>query len=184
MFGTPVSPVCLRVCAALAALTQNGGMTASEPDAYKQMEQVEEALARLISLRRHPRYRQMLVAGTAFEGSVSTMRALRATDDLCRNGEQPSIRDLAERLGMEQSNASRVVEVAVSSGLLDKRQSEEDARRSVLKPTAAGKEAVRALNARRSEVHRDLTDGWRKSDLMSLADLLEKLGDSYEELER
>src|SRR4051794_13223704 len=83
---------------------------------------VEELLVRLTTLRRQARYRQLLVEGTGLDGRVTTMRLVRAVDDLARLGMSPSVREVAERLVMEHSNTSRAVDQAVDQGLLTKRQ--------------------------------------------------------------
>ncbi|RYE38142.1 MAG: MarR family transcriptional regulator [Hyphomicrobiales bacterium] len=145
---------------------------------------VEELLIRLTTLRRHPRYRQILADGTGFEGRITTMRILRAIDGLCRGGSVPSIREVAERLGMEHSNTSRAIDDCVERALVSRRQSETDGRRSELTITTKGRQAIRRLDSRRSVVHRQLLEGWEPSELHQLAVLLERLAQGYEKLEQ
>ncbi len=143
---------------------------------------VEELLVRLTVLRRQPRYRQALVEGTGLDGRVTTMRIVRAINDLSAAGALPSVREVADRLVMEQSNASRAVDQAVEHGLVSKAQSSQDGRRLELELTSSGRAAVAELDARREAVNADLLRDWRPEDLADLSRLLERLCAEYERL--
>jgi DNA-binding MarR family transcriptional regulator len=143
---------------------------------------VEELLIRVHGLRRRPRYRQVMAEGTGFEARISTMRILRAVDALVRYGSAPSIREVAERLGMEHSNASRAVDECVERKLIVKSPSVIDRRRIELSVTPRGQLAIRRLNERREAVHRRLLRGWDVTEMETLERLLIKLASGYEEL--
>nr|WP_240918704.1 MarR family transcriptional regulator [Rhodococcus sp. 14C212] len=106
------------------------------------------------------------------------MRILRAVDDLSRD-KAPSIREVAERLGMEHSNTSRAVDQAIEADLLAKHSSTADRRRLELTLTDKGHQTIADLNRRRDEVHRELMVGWDEHEAQTLAGLLEKLVESY-----
>jgi DNA-binding MarR family transcriptional regulator len=143
---------------------------------------VEELLIRVHGLRRHPRYRALLAEGTGFEARISTMRILRAVDGLAHYGSSPSIREVAERLGMEHSNASRAVDECVERKLILKCQSAADGRRIELSVTPRGQLAIRRLNERREAVHRQLLRNWETTEIETLERLLVKLASGYEDL--
>lgn len=117
-------------------------------------------------------------AEISLDGSVTTMRVIRAVDDLSRKS-GPSIGEVAERLGMEHSNTSRAVDQAVEQGLVEKEPSSTDGRRTELKLTRKGHQAIQDLNVRREDVHADLMTGWDGDETRRLAELLEKLLSSY-----
>ncbi|MCR5978371.1 MarR family transcriptional regulator [Gordonia jinghuaiqii] len=160
-------------------------MTPSADDAaVPDLTKVEDLLQDLMTLRRTPRYRQLLVEGTGLDGRVTTMRVLRTVDVLARSGMSPSVGDLAQRLGMEHSNTSRTVDSVVDQGLLDKRKSTTDGRRFELTLTPRGERAIRELDDRRAKIHAEMTKGWRPDEVATLVELLEKLSSAYADLQR
>ena len=164
-----------------------GAMTSSSRDdaaATADLAQVEELLSRLTTLRRTPRYRQLLVEGTGLDGRVTTMRVLRTVDILTRSGIAPSVGDLAQRLGMEHSNTSRTVDAVVEQGLLNKQKSAADGRRIELSLTPRGRRSIRELDERRARVHAEMIDERPAEDMATLVALLEKLCATYEDLQR
>ena len=138
----------------------------------------DEALAELVAIRRLASHRALLTHGTGLDGRITLMRILRAVDDLSRDT-APSIREVAERLGMEHSNTSRAVDQAIDADLLAKRSSTADRRRLELTLTDNGHRTIADLNRRRDEVHDELMIGWDEHEAQALAGLLEKLVTSY-----
>jgi DNA-binding MarR family transcriptional regulator len=94
-------------------------------------------------LRRQSVYRNMLAAGTGLEGRIATMRMLRVINALVRRDTAPSVREVAERLGIEQSNASRTLDYAVERNLVAKAQAKDDRRRLELTLTDQGRSVIR-----------------------------------------
>lgn len=138
----------------------------------------DEALTEIVTIRRLASHRALLTRGTGLEGRTTIMRILRAVDDLSREG-TPSIREVAERLGMEHSNTSRAVDQAMEADLLAKHPSKTDGRRLELSLTDRGHHTIHDLNDRRDEVQGELMIGWDEHEAATLAVLLEKLVDSY-----
>jgi DNA-binding MarR family transcriptional regulator len=143
---------------------------------------IEELLVRLTVLRRQPAYRQLLAEGTGIEGRITTMRLIRAVHDLTAAGACPSVREVAERIGIEQSNASRAVDYATERGLIVKGQSGSDGRRLELALTDRGRAVILELISRRNKVHTDMLQSWTNDEVATLSRLLEKLCAAYENL--
>lgn len=156
--------------------------TSSAAELQHQIGALDDVLVRISVFRRQPWYRQLLVEGTGLDGRITTMRLLRALDQLSRTAPGPSIRELAERLVMEQSNVSRAVDQAVEQGLIEKRQSPKDGRRTLLSLTERGERAIRELDVRRDRLYTQLVDDWDVAELANLVRLLSRLADSYERL--
>jgi DNA-binding MarR family transcriptional regulator len=148
------------------------------------IENLEELLVRLMIQRRQPTYRNLLAAGTGLEGRIATMRMLRAINALAQRGTAPSVREVAERLGIEQSNASRTLDYAVERNLVAKGQSEDDRRRLELTLTDQGRSVIQQLDARRNQIHGDMLKSWPHDDVVKLGALLERLCAAYDELAR
>jgi len=157
-------------------MTRTRPRRTSQPDPSR----VEELLVRLMILRRQPAYRELLTRGTGLAGRPATMRLLRAVDALTRAGDKPSLGDVADRMGIEQSNASRTVDYAVERGFIAKAKAEDDARRLELTLTEEGTSVIVELNARRDRLHRDMFRTWSDAEVGTMIELLEKLCRSYE----
>jgi DNA-binding MarR family transcriptional regulator len=151
-------------------------------DRGAELESIEDSLIRLMIVRRQPAYRQLLAAGTGLEGRIATMRTLRAISALSERGSAPSVREVAERLGIEQSNTSRAVDYAVQRGFVVKIQSADDGRRLELTLTDLGASVISDLDTRRNEIHREMLSNWSNEDVRQLATLLEKLLTAYDDL--
>ena len=103
---------------------------------------------RLVAQR--PGYRRRLLAGLEIPGGVTTIRLLRAVE-AHSVGPTPSIGDIATRLAVEHSTASRSVDAAVKNGLLSKHSCKEDLRRTRLELTARGRSVLSKTSARRKQ---------------------------------
>jgi len=150
-------------------------------DRVRTFGRADDALADVITLRRSPAHRARLALDEQTENRTTTVRVLRAIDDLSPNG-PPGIGDVAERLDMEHSNTSRTVETLVQEGLVVNNRSVADARKSELRFTQQGEDAVRAMKIRRAQVHAELIAEWTDEEITAFTSLLEKLRDSYQKL--
>jgi DNA-binding MarR family transcriptional regulator len=92
-------------------------------------------------------------------------------------GESTTVGDVAQRLGIDPSRASRQVSRAVASGLLERRAEQRDGRKVVLAVTKAGA----ALQRRGSDLTRArielATDGWTARDRRQFAALFGRFAD-------
>ncbi|HYH11278.1 MAG TPA: MarR family winged helix-turn-helix transcriptional regulator [Thermomicrobiales bacterium] len=108
------------------------------------------------------------------EGHVPHIMVLEAIASE-ESGGEPSISTVAAQLGIDHSVASRMVAQAVAAGYIHKQPSSQDARRTVLRPTPAGTDLLRAARAWQEQVFGELTAGWQSDDVERLAGYLQRL---------
>jgi DNA-binding MarR family transcriptional regulator len=85
---------------------------------------------------------------------------------------------LAEALGVHASNASRTCEALVSMGLIDRRDDPNDRRNVVLAPLERGRQVVRAVLDRRSDLLAELLGRLSPADRSALTGPLQRLVDA------
>lgn len=142
---------------------------------------LDDALFDLQRLVRRPGYRARILERLGSHVEFSTVRVLRAVE---RAGTQPPcIGDIADRLQVDPSTASRFVEQQVEAGYLDRERHPEDRRRSQLVLTTAGRDLLEQVNAARRDLLAQVTGPWDADDLQQLADLLTQLRDGFDALE-
>jgi DNA-binding MarR family transcriptional regulator len=83
-----------------------------------------------------------------------------------------TVGDVAERLGIDPSRASRVVAAAVKAGYLERVASQDDGRRSCLALTATGREIVDHAHRSRQAMIDEVLRDWSARDRADLARLL------------
>ena len=115
-------------------------------------------------------------------GGLPVLRLLRVVDLASEQG-APSIKEVATRLGLEQSTTSRSVDAAVRAGLLTKDACDRDLRRALLRLTPAARTLLDETSARHRELLGAVTDGWDEADLARLVELLGRLCDGFDALE-
>ena len=76
---------------------------------------------------------------------------------------------LATALGLDPSTAGRQVVALEAEGLVHRAPAEDDRRRTIITPTAEGRQRVTATRTRRSEETGRLLSGWSDGDLRALA---------------
>ena len=86
-----------------------------------------------------------------------------------------AIGEVARQLGLDRSNASRMLAEAVAAGLVTKTVSPDDARRTELGITAAGHELLAAARAWQDQAFARLVAGWPAADARRLAGYLQRL---------
>jgi DNA-binding MarR family transcriptional regulator len=148
--------------------------TASGPAAT--MTDIEQALTRLVRRGNQPRVHERLAA----RAGVSLDRAAYAA--LCRVQEAGPLRlsELAARMGVDASTASRQVQQLERTGLVGRVGDPDDRRASLLELTAEGDRVLtRMRRARRGSLDRVLA-GWSAADRRVLAALLTRLVDDLE----
>jgi DNA-binding MarR family transcriptional regulator len=82
---------------------------------------------------------------------------------------------VAVELGLDRSNASRMLAEAVSAGLVTRTVSPDDARRAELGMTAEGQALLQAARAWQEEVFLQLVAGWPRQDARRFAKYLKRL---------
>jgi DNA-binding MarR family transcriptional regulator len=108
---------------------------------------------------------------------VVTLVQLRALFLLTSQG-PANLSTLAEALGVHASNASRTCEALVSMGLLDRRDDPNDRRNVVLAPRERGRQVVRAVLDRRSDLLAELLGRLSPTDRTALTGPLQRLVDA------
>lgn len=144
------------------------------------LDHLDELLTRIHVARQRPAWRRRLLAGAGAVANVSTLRTLRAVEQLQCNGAGASIGDVADHLGVEHSTASRTVSAVVAAGLLSKSPAADDQRRSVLTLTDAGVRALTTVTDRRRELVAETVADWPGDDIDTLVALLERLTQRFE----
>lgn len=110
--------------------------------------------------------------GTGYVGRVLVLEAI----DAASGGADPAaIADVALELGLDRSNASRMLADAVDAGLVRKTTSPQDARRTELALTAAGQVLLDAARAWQRETFARLVVDWPPSDARQFAGYLTRL---------
>ena len=107
-------------------------------------------------------------------GHVAHVLVLEAIDAASAGG-SGAIGDVAAELGLDRSNASRMLAAAVAAGLVDKTTAPGDARRMQLRMTADGRSMLAAARAWQQEVFAQLVAGWPARDARRFAGYLERL---------
>lgn len=151
--------------------------------AEQQLHELDDLLTAVRLAVQRPAYRRRLLRGLDIPGGISTLRMLRAVEILSGPG-APSIKDVAARLAVEHSTASRGVDAAVRSGLLTKQPCTDDQRRARLALTSQGRRVLKKTSARRRELLEDVTEGWPAEDIARLIELLDALRLGFDRLEQ
>jgi DNA-binding MarR family transcriptional regulator len=106
-------------------------------------------------------------AGGAAEGG--------AAEGSAAEGSAAAIADVAVQLGLDRSNASRMLASAVAAGLVTKATHPGDARRTELAITQPGRDLLAAARAWQDQVFARLVADWPAADARRLAGYLERL---------
>jgi DNA-binding MarR family transcriptional regulator len=148
--------------------------------------EIERALTRIRRSQSRRRLGHLAVAAGADPEVVVLVPALDAIAEATGSaaGAKPevSVGVVGERLGVDASNASRVVARAVAAGLVARVPSPVDGRRASLDLTPKGRDVVEAVQRQRRGVVARATAGWNERDRAALARLLGRLLDDIDTL--
>lgn len=140
---------------------------------------LDAALLRLRRLWTTPSVKGQLSARLEAEVEMSTVLVVEAVQRVSAEGEV-SVSDVASRLAVEASTASRLVERAVAAGMVRRRPSSSDARRVSLVLTADGEGLAARAVAFRTGFLRSVLDEWSAADRRQLAALFSRFADAVE----
>lgn len=128
-----------------------------------------------------PAYRQRLLDGSDVTSGIAALRVLRSVERLTETDGVPSIRDVANDLGIEHSTASRTVESLVRSGLVQKGMCSQDQRQARLDLTARGRHVLASATSYRQQLLASLIGDWSEEDVRTLTLLLERLRRAFDD---
>ncbi|MGH3357843.1 MAG: MarR family winged helix-turn-helix transcriptional regulator [Nocardioidaceae bacterium] len=154
----------------------------TQPTDESPLRALDEVLAGVRTMQQRPVYRRAVTADLGMSGGFASLRVLRAIEWLAEDG-APSISDIANRLAVEHSTASRAVDVVVRDGLVSRTACERDQRRTRLALTADGRGILRKSTTRRVRLLEEVTAGWEPNEIESLSALLERLLAGFDRLE-
>jgi DNA-binding MarR family transcriptional regulator len=89
------------------------------------------------------------------------------------------VSDVAQRLAVDLSVASRQVNALLSAGYLEKEPDPDDARATLLSTTGDGKRVLEESHRRMVHAFGRVLDGWSDEDIAALANSLERLRDDF-----
>jgi DNA-binding MarR family transcriptional regulator len=112
--------------------------------------------------------------GAGDAAHVGHVLVLEAIDAALATG-SGAIGEVARQLGLDRSNASRMLAEAVAAGLVTKTVSPDDARRTELGITPAGAALLAAARAWQDQAFGRLVAGWPAADARRLAGYLRRL---------
>ncbi|MFE1644141.1 MarR family winged helix-turn-helix transcriptional regulator [Microbacterium sp. P01] len=101
--------------------------------------------------------------------------AVEAVHALMQDHDHPAVNDVARELGLDQSNASRLLSHAADAGYLTLNVSPSDRRRRTAALTAAGHQLLAAAHAWQDEVYRSLTAEWTNVERTAFAQAMSRL---------
>jgi DNA-binding MarR family transcriptional regulator len=106
---------------------------------------------------------------------VGHVQVLEAIDAAAAGAPVAAIADVAVQLGLDRSNASRMLASAVAAGLVTKAVHPGDARRAELGITPAGQALLAAARGWQDQVFARLVADWPAADARRLAGYLQRL---------
>lgn len=146
------------------------------PDDDRSVAAIEAAMVRV----RRRQTRRVLAAGSPVDPShVAVLDALEAIDPT----EEPTVGRIAEQLGVDQSQGSRLVAGAVAAGLVERVASPADGRRCLVRPTGEGRQAAAAAHRVRQAAFARATADWSPDERERFADLLTRFVDALDAAE-
>jgi DNA-binding MarR family transcriptional regulator len=147
-----------------------------------ELDALDEALLEIRRLVRRPGYRRRFLDSLHTPTDVGTVRVLRAVE---RAGEvAPCVGDVAERLDVDPSTASRLIDQQVSAGYLARARSQHDRRRTTLELTAAGRDLLTEATEVRRDLLAEVTLTWDRTEVTTLVRLLDRLRADFATLEQ
>ncbi len=104
---------------------------------------------------------------------------MRMLESLAAASEPLSVSALGEAVGVDQPRASRLVQQAVQRGLVQREADPDDARRTRIALTEAGRKIARGMRGERREVLARALESFTDDEARELARLLSKLADNW-----
>jgi DNA-binding MarR family transcriptional regulator len=142
---------------------------------HSDLERLDAALMRLRRLWTAPRTQAGMRAGD----EPVELSTVLVVDALAREPQHHlGVADVAERIDVTPSTASRLVDRAVAAGMVERRVAADDARRADLHVTGAGSALHGRARAFRARYLAAVLADWTASDVSALADHLDRFARS------
>ncbi len=109
---------------------------------------------------------------------------MRMLDVLAGATDPLSVSELAERIGVDQPRASRLVQQGVQAGMVRREADPDDARRTRIALTEEGAAIARSFRGERTDAVRAALTDFTDAERAELARLLGKLADAWPDAER
>lgn len=167
-----------QIDAHAAAATPASGRHRHAPE----LDALDEALLEIRRLVRRPGYRRRFLDSLHTPTDTGTVRVLRAVERAGDPG--PCVGDVAERLDVDPSTASRMIDQQVTAGYLARTRSAEDRRRTTLGLTDAGRDLLAEITEVRRDLLAEVTRDWDRDEVTTLVRLLDRLRESFTGLEQ
>lgn len=136
----------------------------------RDLERIHEFTSLLIASTRSPRQRDRLQRALGVSLSETTLAALRVVQ---RHG-PVAVSEVARRLEVDLSNASRQLRALEDQGLVTRRVDPDDRRVARVAVTAAGRRVLDRARAVALNDYAVALDDWSTRDRAQLADLLDR----------
>ncbi|MCK2241657.1 MULTISPECIES: MarR family winged helix-turn-helix transcriptional regulator [unclassified Crossiella] len=111
---------------------------------------------------------------------VQHVHTLEAVHSAVTGGVEPSVGEIAHRLGLDHSGASRLVRDATAAGYLARAESEVDRRRTVPRLTGSGRKLLTGALDWQREAFGELTADWAEADRQRFAGYLQRLAEQVD----
>ncbi|HEU4328408.1 MAG TPA: MarR family transcriptional regulator [Roseiflexaceae bacterium] len=158
--------------------------TQSEGDSQAGLEAAGQALFRLGRIFARQPLPHLLAQRTERAVELSRILVAEAVAAGEQTGQEITVGAVAERLAIDPSTASRLVAETIQAGYLTRSPAPEDARRSLLALTEAGRELVEHARRYQRAVFEQATAAWPAEDRQTFARLLVLFTDSIAELHK
>jgi DNA-binding MarR family transcriptional regulator len=135
----------------------------------------DDALVRLRRLWSATHTRPMAADNPPVE--MSSVLVVEACARAADRGHEATVGEVAEFADVEHSTATRLVDRAVRAGLVARARSPRDARRTVVRLTAAGRDLQREASAFRLSWLGGVLAGWAPEEVATFATLLSRFAD-------
>jgi DNA-binding MarR family transcriptional regulator len=139
--------------------------------------QIDRAMLRLRSTQTNRRVRVLMERRLGRDFNRLHSLIVDAVGESMDAGAQPSIRKVAEQLGIDPTRASRMAIGAVIAGYVERTACEDDARRICLRLTDSGRELLQEIRSTRIDAFKGVIADWPDADCSELARLLTKFAE-------
>jgi DNA-binding MarR family transcriptional regulator len=156
-------------------ITRAGVPTGAGPAAGvpEPLPEIERAFSGIVRWGNLPRVRERFLSAAGMDLDRASYGVLIRLDE----GGPIRLSDLAQRIGLDLSTASRQVHHLQIAGLVERVTVEEDRRAALLSTTAAGREMVERLRSAKRGVITEILAGWSPAERCELARVLARLAD-------